>query len=285
MLPGRRSICLTGTWLICAILLCAGAIASPPALPDADGYESGSLHILHWRVDVWFEEISGVACWLRGPAGELRAEIALNDGVGLTVADWLPVLLQQKREGWSCTTADHAAGTFNRWGGRWQKLDGTLVDLLRVLTTCLDLSSVTEVSQQKIDLGPTVAVIATARTRWLPDRGSGTYPALGGRPHRVRLALRDPTTESSYAKAHRRYRRTLVLRGRGRGDAGEILSVVWLPSADATDNTAGLVVTSSRRAGKLTIVPERTFTVQFAYPETFAPLWKLDEMLRGQWPR
>ncbi len=230
---------------------------------------TGNLYTTHWTISAWLEEISGIACWLNGPAGEVRAEISTEDDT----SD-LSGLLQQYGRGWTCITTDSNAGTFNTWGAPWRKLDPRQVSFIRILEMYLRRAE-TLTAEDFRGLARVLAQADHARTvpRWqIADRHNKN------RNRTLRLAIGEDVTGQGQAD-RRSFRERLVTRGRGHGDAVEIVTLHRTSQAVGVDNLPAVVVTSSRRPGKLVVSETRAQKVEFPYPEVFTPLWPLSELL------
>lgn len=265
--------------LILAICL-LGALSCIPvrAASDRDGY----LYAITWQVTVWHRQFGGVACWLGGPAGEVRAEIVRGDPGDSLSPGRLAALLERRGEGWTVAWSGQENATVQPWGDRWREAQPPLTRWLRVLRT---------LAQQGLELDPMSLVplvrplhTPTAifgRPRWqMAGQGRSRAETLQRLEFPgVRLVSEFAVDLSEWPERTSRFRQEMGRRGLGRGGGGEIWT---LGPVDASNpNSGGCSIVSSRRAGRLELSQARCWRILYPDPEAFLTLWSLDELITG----
>jgi hypothetical protein len=253
----RRRPALAGLMVGFLVLSLAGGAAGVP----------GQLDSARWRTRVWGRTLQGVACWILGPAGEARLEIAPLDSLPGSPGQDLLRLLARRGEGTTIVCPDAGTMLLQPWGSEWRQVDPPLTAELQVLAR----AAMAGRDPQRTRWDSWARVLSRAERPWAPLRWR--RPAPDGR--QLRLEVGAPVAGSSEG-----LRRALVTRGRGRGGPGEIWRLRWrTPGSEPR-----LEIHSSRWPGGLEIWQIRTRTVHYPEEETFLPLWNLEELLEGAAP-
>jgi hypothetical protein len=224
---------------------------------------AGALNSAIWRTHYWGRNLQGVACWILGPSGEARLEVAALDSLSASSADDLHRLLVRQGEGTTIVTPDEQTMLLQQWGGKWREVKPPLTAELQVLARAAMADQV----PRDLNWSPWARPLPEsnrqpARLRWQREReGNGA---------RLRLEVGGQAPGSPVG-----LRRALVSRGHGRGGPGEIWRLSWR----SRGGDAVLEVQSSRWPGGLEIWDARAISVDYPEYETFLPLWNLGDLL------
>lgn len=254
----RPRIAQAATALVFALAGAAGVTAAASAVEMAPA--EGVLRGAAWRGTGMGERLGGSACWLRGPDGAVRIEVA-REGTAPRIAgspDW-GRLLTRGGEGWVVLlTAATAVG--GRWGAPLERLAPESRVRLESLLAVLEGGTDGE--------GPWPAGVRPIVTDGAAGpRGHRAVPAVAvGAAFDLRLPETAPL------------RAALEARGRGRGGGGETWRVRRAAPAGSAGETE-ILVTSTRWPGRLALQAAGAWPVRYEPDDVFVPVWSLGDLL------
>ncbi len=228
-----------------------------------------------WEGSAFSHSRQGVCCWIEGNEGEIRLDFS-QVGSMAPVVEELSNLLSWKGIGWTLILGSSGEGTLNQWGQRWSKLNPELEVLIRGLFE--DLPVVLNESSTTLLDG----------ILWGFRPGKMTDALLPGQNHHFRiqreiLSVRQNQRATDVSEAGTgNFRDHMVSRGLGRGGVSEMLTVeffvpgalddpgaIWIPGTK-------LLISSSRRSGRLELGVLSVVSARHFPPELFLPLWPLE---------
>ncbi|PID79660.1 hypothetical protein CSA17_05865 [bacterium DOLJORAL78_65_58] len=220
-------------------------IPAPKVRGEEDsGPPASRLVFAPWKGEFLNRRSQGACCWLADAEGNLRLEVLLGRGGLDQLLDW------DGPDGWTIIVAASGDGTMSGWFEEWRPVDPALLGWVRFLPAVLDPDAAWH--------GPAgVTALGRGAPPCVPSRG----------PFANLPTMRSYQLTAGPGKQDRR--RSLVARGLGRGAEGSVVRV-WHPESPA----AGTIVTSSRHAGRLIIMPRETYRVTFD-AAAFLPWWPL----------